>query len=69
MYTLDKYNILKAKYGSVASWAIWNDKDLSDTSVIDKNYKELHSRYVLLGLNISKLKLQLGKKLFVFPLL
>ncbi len=54
MYNLDEYKELTSKYGSVASWAIWNDENLSDTSIIDLNFNELNSKYILLGLNISK---------------
>lgn len=54
MYTDDKYDVLKAKYGSYASWAIWDEATRHDTTIIDANVTELHSRYVFLGLNISK---------------
>jgi len=53
-YTEAEFEKLTEKYGSVSSWAIWNQSDLTDTSVISKNISELHTNYVLLGLNISK---------------
>lgn len=52
MYSTDEYKKFKFKYGSYASWAIWDD-NLSDPSIIDKNISHLHSKFVLLGLNIS----------------
>ncbi len=55
MYSINEYNNLVSKYGSFASWAIWNYEDSKDTSIIDKNLDQLHSRYVLLGLNMSRL--------------
>ncbi len=62
MYTIDEYNELKTKYGAYSSWAIWDYQKESDTSIIDKNYVELSTDYILLGLNISA---TLGKKLWV----
>lgn len=50
-----EYEELKNKYGSYSSWAIWNEKDQKDTTVIDKNLKELNTNYVFIGLNISRL--------------
>src|ERR1035437_9851634 len=54
MYTLKKYNELEKKYGSYSSWAIWNEDNKKDTCIIRTNYKQLNSKYVFLGLNISK---------------
>lgn len=54
MYNLDIYKSLTSKYGPFASWAIWSYEKESDTSVISKNIDQLHSKYVLLGLNISR---------------
>lgn len=45
---------MTSKYGPYASWAIWNHKNASDTAVIDQNFNQLHSKFVLLGLNISR---------------
>lgn len=48
MYSLDEYEYLVSKYGSCASWAIWNQNDHSDPSIIANNISKLHSRFVLL---------------------
>jgi len=54
MYNFDEYKSLTSKYGSCASWAIWNYQDSEDTTIIDKNFDQLHSKFILLGLNISR---------------
>ena len=54
MYDIDEYNNLTLKYGSYASWAIWNYEKSTDTAIIDQNFDQLHSKFVLLGLNISR---------------
>jgi hypothetical protein len=54
MYTYEEYLELKAKYGNVASWALWDDENLSDTRIIENNIGWLNSRFVGVGLNISK---------------
>lgn len=54
MYDIDEYNSLTSKYGSYASWAIWNYEQSTDTAIIDQNFDQLHSKFVLLGLNISR---------------
>lgn len=38
-----------------ASWAIWNEDNQKDTSVIETKFKELNTNYVFVGLNISRL--------------
>lgn len=53
MYSLTEYKNLISKYGAFASWAIWDYIKPYDTEVINENYKQLHSNYVLLGLNFS----------------
>jgi len=53
-YSMTEYLNLKEKYGSVASWALWNDDNEKDTSIIEENIGLLHSRFVGIGLNISK---------------
>jgi hypothetical protein len=53
MYSNTEYKKLISKYGAFASWAIWDYKKPFDTGIIDKNYDQLHSKYVLLGLNFS----------------
>lgn len=55
MYSFDEYKNLDSNYGSFASWAIWDYKQPNDTSVIDQFRDQLNSRYVLLGLNMSRL--------------
>lgn len=55
MYSIDEYKNLTLKYGSYASWAIWDYENASDTTIIDENNNQLHSRFILLGLNISRL--------------
>ena len=54
MYNSEEYKNLASKYGPYASWAIWDYKNASDTAAIDQNFEQLHSKYVLLGLNISR---------------
>ncbi len=58
MYSLNEYAELKKKYSFYSSWAIWDYSDPFNTEVIDNNVKDLHSQYVLVGLNISRV---LGK--------
>ncbi len=53
-YNINKYKALVAKYGSYSSWAIWNHEKAIDTTVIDQNFAQLHSKFVLLGLNVSR---------------
>ncbi|KKT92415.1 MAG: hypothetical protein A3E37_03045 [Candidatus Andersenbacteria bacterium RIFCSPHIGHO2_12_FULL_46_9] len=54
MYNSDEYKNLTLKYSSYASWAIWSYKNQSDSTIISQNISELHSKFVLLGLNISR---------------
>lgn len=54
MYSKEKYNLLKENYGAYASWAIWNEDTKNDITVIDNNVTELQSKFIFLGLNISK---------------
>lgn len=54
MYSAEEYDSLKLKYGGFSSWALWDENKPHDTSIIDNNFHELHSRYVLVGLNISR---------------
>ena len=53
MYSDAEYNMLKEKYGSCASWAIWDPENLNNSKIIDDNKKDLNSRYVLIALNKS----------------
>lgn len=54
MYSTAEYKNLSLKYGFFSSWAIWNYENSHNTAIIDKNYSQLHSKFVLLGLNISR---------------
>lgn len=54
MYHCKEYEKLKKEYGSYSSWAIWNEYDQEDTNVIEKNVEKLNTRYVFVGLNVSK---------------
>lgn len=54
MYSIGEYKNLISKYGSCASWAVWNYDDAGDTSIIGQNINKLHSKFILLGLNISR---------------
>lgn len=54
MYNIDEYKNLTLKYGSYASWAIWDYKDESNSLIIDKYIEQLNSKFVFLGLNISR---------------
>jgi len=51
--TEEKFQSL-SQYSRVASWAIWNENNPDDTSVIEKNIDILHSEVVLVGLNVSR---------------
>ncbi len=53
MYHTDQFKIISNKYGSFASWALWDVIEERRTDVIDDNVDKLHSKYVLLGLNVS----------------
>lgn len=53
-YSFEEYQILKQKYGGVSSWALWDENDEKCTLVIEENIGWLNSRYVGVGLNISK---------------
>lgn len=53
MYTHNEYESLKKKYGPYSSWAIWDENDTEDTSIIDKKQELLNPRYIFLGLNIA----------------
>lgn len=54
MYSDAEYNLLKGRYGSCASWAIWDKESLSNHKIIDTFIGDLHSRYVLIGLNKAR---------------
>ncbi len=45
---------LENKYAQHASWAVWNNRDLEDTSVIRENLRDLKTSVVMVALNISR---------------
>src|SRR5438105_4020841 len=45
---------LENKYAQHASWAVWNSRDLEDTSVIRENLRDLKTSVVMVALNISR---------------
>jgi hypothetical protein len=47
------FELLRQKYGGFASWAIWDPRDKSDESIINRCQHELNARTVMVGLNIS----------------
>lgn len=53
MFSEEEYKALVIKYGNYSSWALWSYEKENDTSVIINNFNLIHSRYVLIGLNIS----------------
>lgn len=53
MYSTEKFNFLKDKYSRHASWAIWDEVDMTNTLVIEDNVNQLQSNYVLVALNFS----------------
>jgi len=54
MYDDREYKSLALKYGQFSSWAIWDYNDKADASIINQNIDQLHSRFIFLGLNISR---------------
>ncbi len=59
--TLDKFKKIRNKYGMYSSWAIWSEEGITPKSNMcskifesEDTIKYLHSRYVLVGLNISR---------------
>jgi len=54
MYNTDEYEKLTSKYGPFASWAIWDCKNECNSLLINENINQLHSKFVFLGLNISR---------------
>jgi hypothetical protein len=53
MYTHQEYLRLRSKYGSYASWAIWDRHNEKDVSIIENHIEQLHSNVIFLALNIS----------------
>lgn len=68
-FDLDRLTMIRAKYGEVASWALWSttqNSDTSDTSIFElipgnKNLGRLHSNVIFVALNISgQIKIPFG---------
>ncbi len=54
MIKRENYAILKEKYGNIASWAIWDDDDISGQDWClndDELMKNIETKYVLVALN------------------
>ena len=51
---IQKLKELAKKYGRWSSWAIWNENNLDDTSIISQQVDKLHTNYVIVALNMSK---------------
>lgn len=43
-------------YGKWSSWAIWDKKDITDTTIINRSVKELKTTCIVIGLNQSECK-------------
>ena len=54
MYDYEEYKNLTLKYGAYSSWAIWDYEKESNSSIIDQYFKQLHSKFVFIGLNIAR---------------
>lgn len=54
MFNISEFNDLTTKYGSFASWAMWDYNNQNDSSIINQYIAQLHSKFILLGLNISQ---------------
>jgi len=54
MITKNKFELIKKIYGQFSSWAIWNVNNEADTEIIEQNISLLHTKWILIGLNISK---------------
>ncbi len=54
MYTHKEYEAIKGKHGLYSSWAIWDNENIKNTSIIDGYFQQLGVRYVFIGLNIAK---------------
>lgn len=54
MYSKAEFDTLTKHLGCFSSWAIWDENDESSTDVILDNIAKLNSKFVGVGLNISK---------------
>jgi hypothetical protein len=50
----NKFDRIAERYSRKASWALWSDNDIQDTSIIEKNLNKLHTKFFIIGLNASK---------------
>jgi hypothetical protein len=48
------YQVMKGRFGTCGSWAVWNPKDPYDLSVIKEHIGCLDTGYVFVGLNVSR---------------
>lgn len=48
-----QYQKLRRKYGKYSSWAIWNEKDEADSTIIDSHFEELNAKHVFVAHNTS----------------
>ncbi len=55
MFSKVEFENIKTKYKNYSSWAIWSFDNEKDVSIIEKNIELLHSNYVFIGLNVSKI--------------
>jgi hypothetical protein len=53
-YSDSEFKAIRDKYGKFSTWAIWDHQFEKDTAIIDENINLLHSKYVLIGLNVSQ---------------
>ncbi len=53
----EKYEICKKEFGHYSSWAIWNNdpEKFYETSIISESIDLLHSNFVIVGFNASRI--------------
>jgi hypothetical protein len=49
----DLFSKVKNTYGEYSSFALWNEDNIDDLSVIEKSIKNLHGRVIFVGYNAS----------------
>ena len=49
-----QYLRLRQKYGKYSSWAIWNDEDEADPTIIESHIEELNAKHVFIAYNASR---------------
>lgn len=50
----NQFDRIAEKYSRKASWALWTDVDIQDTSLFEKSLDLLHTKFIVVGLNASK---------------